>query len=133
VLDYANVMVPSKQSSASKYETYWQQHITGTSSVPPLAPAKFTGSLFLVTGKTPAPECTTFSTSLQNSTGSFVENVAPAGAGTSSGMLGYMFWAAECQGKTTVCTTPPNTCEGGVGVGATTYSIPIPMPALRQQ
>ena len=25
------------------------------------------------------------------------------------------------------------TCGGGVGVGATNYNIPIPMPALRQQ
>jgi len=56
----------------------------------------------------------------------------PNGAGTTSGMLGYMFWAAECQGTRTICTTPPNTCEGGVGVGARTYSIPIPMPPLRQ-
>jgi hypothetical protein len=27
---------------------------------------------------------------------------------------------------------PPNSCEGGVGVGATTFGIPIPMPPLRQ-
>ena len=25
-----------------------------------------------------------------------------------------------------------DTCEGGVGVGAKTYNIPLPMPALRQ-
>jgi hypothetical protein len=100
--------------------------------VPPLAPAKVAASIYLVTGKNPAPECTTFSSSLQNSTGSYVQTVPPAGAGTTSGMLGYMFWAAECQGTHSVCTTPPNTCQGGVGVGATTYSIPLPMPALRQ-
>jgi len=47
-------------------------------------------------------------------------------------MLGYMFWAAECQGTRTICTTPPNTCQGGVGVGSTTYGISVPMPALRQ-
>ena len=47
------------------------------------------------------------------------------------GMLGYMFWAAECSGTRSVCTTPPNTCEGGVGVGATTLDVPIPMPSLR--
>jgi hypothetical protein len=52
---------------------------------------------------------------------------------TTLGMLGYMFWAAECQGTRTPCTTPPNTCAGGVGVSATIYTIPIPMPALRQQ
>lgn len=136
VLDYANAMVPNKQPSASAAESNWQQHISGypriTPPVPPLAPAKVTGSVFLVTGKNPAPECTTFSSSLQKSTGTYVQTVPPAGAGTTSGMLGYMFWAAECQGTHTVCTTPPNTCQGGVGVGATTYSIPLPMPALRQ-
>ena len=135
VLDYANAMVPNKQPSASSAESNWRQHISGypriTPPVPPLAPAKMTGSVYLVTGKNPAPECTTFSSSLEDSTGTFVQTVAPAGAGTTDGMLGYMFWAAECQGTHTVCTTPPNTCQGGVGVGATTYSIPIPMPALR--
>jgi hypothetical protein len=73
-----------------------------------------------------------FSSALQNSTGSFVQNAAPNGAGVTSGLLGYMFWAAECQGTRSICTTPPNTCEGGVGVGATTYGIPLPMPGLRQ-
>jgi len=48
-------------------------------------------------------------------------------------MLGYMFWAAECPSTKNACTTPPNTCEGGVGVGAKTYTIPLPMPPLRQQ
>jgi hypothetical protein len=137
VLDYANAMVPNKQPSTSAAESNWQQHISGypriTPPVPPLAPAKMTGSVYLVTGKNPAPECTTFSSSLEDSTGNYLQTVVPAGAGTTSGMLGYMFWAAECQGSHTVCTTPPNTCQGGVGVGATTYSIPIPMPALRQQ
>jgi hypothetical protein len=55
-----------------------------------------------------------------------------AAFGRKSGRLGYMFWAAECQGTHSVCTTPPNTCQGGVGVGAKTYNIPIPMPPLRQ-
>jgi hypothetical protein len=43
-----------------------------------------------------------------------------------------MFWAAEKPSTRGVTTTPPNTCEGGVGAGATAYSVPIPMPALRQ-
>jgi hypothetical protein len=101
--------------------------------IPPLAPAKFTGSLYLVQGTKVLPECNNFSASLQNSTGTFVHSVVPNGAGATSGMLGYMFWAAECQGTRTPCTVPPNTCEGGAGVGATTYTIPIPMPPLRQQ
>jgi len=137
VLDYANAMVPNKQpNSASSAESNWQQHISGypriTPPVPPLAPAKMAGSLYIVTGKNPAPECTTFSSSLENSTGTYVETVAPAGAGSTPGMLGLMFWAAECQGAHSICTTPPNTCQGGVGVGSKTYSIPFPMPALRQ-
>jgi Glycosyl hydrolases family 18 len=137
VLDYANAMVPNKQpNSASSAESNWQQHISGypriTPPVPPLAPAKMTGSLYIVTGKNPAPECTTFSSSLENSTGTYVETIAPAGAGSTPGMLGFMFWAAECQGAHSICTTPPNTCQGGVGAGSKTYSIPFPMPALRQ-
>jgi Glycosyl hydrolases family 18 len=137
VLDYANAMVPNKQpNSASSAESNWQQHISGypriTPPVPPLAPAKMTASLYIVTGKNPCPECTNFSNSLEKSTGNWVQTVAPAGAGTTPGLLGFMFWAAECQGAHSVCTTPPNTCQGGVGVGSSTYSIPFPMPALRQ-
>jgi hypothetical protein len=121
VLDYANAMVPNKQPSTSAAKSNWQQHISGypriTPPVPPLAPAKMTGSMYIVTGKNPAPECTTFSSSLEESTGTYVETVAPAGAGSTPGMLGMMFWAAECQGAHSICTTPPNTCQGGVGVG----------------
>lgn len=136
VLDYANAMVPNKQPSTSAAEANWQEHIDGkpqySPPIGPLAPAKFAGSVYLVTGTKAAPECTTFSASLENSTGSYVETALPNGAGTTPGMLGLMFWAAECQGTRTVCTTPPNTCQGGVGVGSATYNIPIPMPALRQ-
>jgi hypothetical protein len=136
VLDYANAMVPNKQPGTSAAESNWQQHISGypriTPPVPPLAPAKMTGSIYIVTGRNPAPECTTFSGSLEDTTGTFVETVAPAGAGTTDGMLGMMFWAAECQGTRSICTIPPNTCLGGVGVGSKTYNIPIPMPPLRQ-
>jgi hypothetical protein len=78
-----------------------------------------------------APECTSFSTSLQKSTGNYVQTVLPNGAGSTSGMLGYMFWAAECPATRRICTVPPDSCEGGVGVGAQTYNVPIPMPPLR--
>jgi hypothetical protein len=136
VLDYANAMVPSKQPSATTAEANWQEHVTGKPNysppIPPLAPAKFTGSLYIAEGSTVRPECTDFAASLQNSTGSWLQSVAPAGSGTTPGMLGYMFWAAERPSTKGVTTDPPNTCEGGVGVGATTYSVPIPMPALRQ-
>jgi hypothetical protein len=135
VLDYANAMVPSKQPSLSGALTNWQEHVDGKPRfgppILPLAPAKFTGSLYIVTGTRPAPECTRFSTSLISSTSSFVQNVAPK-VGTTNGMLGYMFWAAECPSTRRVCTTPPNSCEGGVGVGATALDIPVPMLPLRQ-
>lgn len=138
VLDYANAMVPNRQpNGAADAESNWQEHIDGKSNfappIPPLAPAKFTGSLYVTSGHNPIPECTTFSASLQDSTGSYVQTVAPNGAGVTSGMLGYMFWAAECPSTRNACTTPPNTCQGGVGVGAKTYNVPLPMPALRQQ
>jgi hypothetical protein len=137
VIDYAHAMVPAHQAKdAATAIKGWSQHINGYPGLttPPLAPAKLAVSLFLVpnTGTKILPECVNFASSLQSSTGSWVQTVAPAGAGTSAGVLGYMFWAAECQGRGT-CTTPPNTCEGGMGVAASTYSIPIPMPALRQQ
>jgi hypothetical protein len=131
VLDYANAMVASQKTSVATLETGWQQHVDGVSgSVPPLAPAKVTGSLWLVGGE---PNCDNFSTSDQNTAASFVENLAPAGAGTTTGMLGYMFWAAGCQGNGTGCTFPPDTCQVGMGGAATAFNIPIPMPALRQQ
>ncbi len=137
VLDYANAMVPSRQpNSAATAQADWQEHVDGKPQyappILPLAPAKFTGALYIVTGSKAAPECTSFSTSLINSTGAYVQTVVPNGAGSTSGMLGYMFWAAECPATRRVCTVPPNSCEGGVGVGADTYNVPIPMAPLRQ-
>src|SRR5215813_9655833 len=137
VLDYANAMVPNKQAnSAATAQADWQEHVDGKPQyappILPLAPAKFTGALYIITGTRVAPECNNFTSSLINSTGAYVQSVSPNGAGTTSGMLGYMFWAAECTSNRRVCTTPPNSCEGGVGVGADTYNIPIPMPPLRQ-
>jgi hypothetical protein len=121
VLDYANAMVDPP--------------------IPPLAPAKLTGSLWL-TGRRPEPECVDFENSLQHPSalGDFVQTITPNGAGTSHGMLGFMFWAAECQGTRAACTTPEenNTCEGGLGAAAEHYnggaeSFLFPMGALRQQ
>jgi hypothetical protein len=139
VLDYANAMVTPRQPTADEAIANWQEHIDGKPQydppIPPLAPAKFTGSLWL-TGRKSAPECVNFDKSLQHptATGDYVQTVIPNGAGTTPGMLGYMFWAAECQGTRTACTTPDysNTCEGGMGEAAASYNIPIPMPELRQ-
>ncbi|HVD78539.1 MAG TPA: hypothetical protein VNH43_13070, partial [Vicinamibacteria bacterium] len=79
-LDYANAMVPARQPrSASAATASWQEHVDGkpqySPPIPPLAPAKFTGSLYIVTGSKPAPECVSFSSSLTSSTGSYVQNV----------------------------------------------------------
>lgn len=140
VLDYANAMVTPRQPTAADVMASWQEHIDGKPQydppIAPLAPAKLTGSLWL-TGRNPAPECVDFNKSLQypTATGNYVRTVMPNGAGISNGMLGYMFWAAECEGTRTACTTPEfnNTCEGGMGNAAEFYSIPIPMPALKQE
>lgn len=138
VLDYANAMVPARQpTSATDAIANWQEHIDGKPQyappIPPLAPAKFTGSLYIVNGKQVAPECNSFTRSLQNSTGNYVLTASPNGAGTSLGLLGYMFWAAERPSTRNISTAPPNSCENGTGAGATAYTIPIPMPALRQE
>jgi hypothetical protein len=111
VLDYANAMVPSKQpTSASSAEANWQEHVDGKPNysppILPLAPAKFTGSLFIAGLSRVLPECTNFAASLESSTGGYVQTVAPNGAGTSPGMLGYMFWAAERPSLRGVTTTP---------------------------
>lgn len=137
VLDYANAMVPARQPrSASDAIANWQEHIDGkpqySPPYPPLAPAKMAVSLYIAEGSKLKAECNNFASSLQSSTGTWVQSVAPNGAGTTPGLLGYMFWAAERPSTRGVTTQPPNTCEGGVGAGATAYNIPIPMPALRQ-
>ncbi|MFJ7158016.1 hypothetical protein ACIQUQ_24205 [Streptomyces sp. NPDC101118] len=136
VLDYANAMVPARQPSTTSAIANWQEHVDGKPTyappVPPLAPAKFTGGLYISDQTKSLPECTAFANSLQKSTGPFTQSVAPNGAGTTSGMLGYMFWAAERPSTRGTGTQPPNTCEGGVGAGATAYSVPLPMPPLRQ-
>jgi len=143
VLDYANAMVTPRQSSADAYMGHWQEHIDGKPQydppIPPLAPAKLTGSLWL-TGRNPEPECVDFAKSLQHpsATGTFVQSITPNGAGTTHGMLGLMFWAAECQGTRAKCTTPAdnNTCEGGMGAAAAYYNgtedYLFPMRQLRQ-
>ena len=136
VLDYANAMVtPRRLISAQTVIDHWQEHVDGKPQfappIPPLAPAKFTGSLWL-TGRIPVPECVDFFGSQQYDTADYVQTVVPNGAGKTPGMLGFMFWAAECSGTRNVCTTPPHGCVAGMGVAAREFDIPIPMPALRE-
>lgn len=140
VLDYANAMVPHRQpGSAEDAIANWYEHIEGKPRydppIPSLAPAKFTGSLYIVTGRKPASECVYYPGSLQDETSEYVERAAPnpSGPGTSPGLLGFMFWAAESPSPRRVSTAPPNSCEGGVGTGAQVLGIPVPMPPLRQE
>ena len=135
VLDYANAMVAARPDSDPNTVTgRWNEHITGYLQTVPLAPAKLTGSLWLQ-HRTTLPECVDFENSLQKSTGPYVQTISPAtgSGGTTTGMLGFMFWAAEVEGTRTITTQPPNTCENGMGGAASFYDIPIPMPPLRQQ
>ncbi len=136
VLDYANAMVPARQPSASSAQANWQEHVDGKAQynppVPPLAPAKFTGGLYVAYGRSALPECTNFASSVQKAVAPYVQSVAPNGAGTTAGMLGFMFWAAERPSTRGIGTVPPNTCQGGMGAAATSFAVQIPMPALRQ-
>jgi hypothetical protein len=133
VMDYANAMVGGTSSGTP---ADWQEHIDGkpqySPPVPPLAPAKFTGGLYL---KGNIANCNNFASSEQKADANYVQTVLPNGAGTTPGMLGFMFWAAEYPSsrKAYTGTVPPNTCELGMGTAATTFNIPIPMPSLRQQ
>ena len=51
VLDYANAMVPARQPTVSAAIANWQEHVDGKPQygppIPPLAPAKFTGSILV--------------------------------------------------------------------------------------
>jgi hypothetical protein len=138
VLDYANAMVPARQPrSASDAISNWQEHIDGKPQyappIPSLAPAKFTGGLYVALGSKVLPECNAYAKSLQSTTRTWVQSAAPKnGVGTTPGLLGYMFWAAEKPATRGIGTVPPNTCEGGMGVAATQMPVPLPMPALRQ-
>jgi hypothetical protein len=132
VLDYANAMV----HRASGTPAHWQEHVDGKPTydpvIPPKAPNRFTGGLYL---KGNMANCTDFYASEQWEHAEYVQTVSPNGAGTTPGMLGYMFWAAEYPSarKNYVATVPPNTCEDGMGVAATVFDIAIPMGALRQE
>jgi hypothetical protein len=133
VLDYANAMVPARQPSAEKAKENWYEHVYGKPQyappIPSIAPCKFTGGLY-ITGRSQLNECITFNKSLQYATSDFVTRIMPHEAGSTPGMLGYMFWAAECPSTGIICAT---NCTGGVGEGSTYFEIPVPMPPLRQE
>jgi hypothetical protein len=133
VLDYANAMVPARQPSASGAIADWDEHIDGKPQyappIPPLAPCKFTGSLY-ISGNSPTAECVNFYSSIQYTNKDFVTRVISPIVGTTPGMLGYMFWAAECPSTRQTCVT---NCSNGLGEGSKYFVIPVPMPALRQK
>jgi hypothetical protein len=132
VLDYANAMVHRRSGSPDN----WQEHVEGMPTydpvIPPKAPNRFTGGLYI---KGNLANCTDFNSSEQLQHSNYVHSVAPAGAGITNGMLGFMFWAAEFPSarRNYVGTVPPNTCEDGMGMAASTFDIPIPMLPLRQE
>ncbi len=135
-INYINAMVPRGEPSTDQ----WQEHVDGKSNydppILPKAPAKIAVSLWLTNGRNPNPNCVSFSDSSQLAKANYVQTVQPNGAGVSQGFLGYMFWAAECPSTRNVCTTPPNGCEGGLGVGASDahFAIePLDFGSLRTQ
>jgi hypothetical protein len=136
VLDYANAMVPARQPSASGAIENWDEHVDGKPQyappIPPLAPCKFTGALYINSSR-PIAECQQFNSSIQYIDREYVTRVMSPISGATPGMLGYMFWAAECPSTRNLCTTGDNTCEGGVGVGSDYFKIICPMPPLRKQ
>jgi len=136
-IDYINAMVPRGEPDTDQ----WQEHVDGKANYnPPIAPkppAKIAVSMWLTNSRKPHANCVDFNSSTQLAKADYVQTVQPNGAGITQGFLGYMFWAAECPATRNVCTTPPNSCEGGMGVGASAswFDIPIPLDfsTLRQQ
>ena len=130
-IDYINAMVPRGEPSTDQ----WQEHVDGKANYnPPILPkdpAKVVVSLWLTDGRQPNDNCVDFCSSSQYEKAEYVQTVQPNGAGSSPGFLGYMFWAAGCPSTRNVCTTPPNTCEGGMGAGASYFNIPLPIGTLR--
>ncbi len=134
VLDYANAMVARSSGTPDN----WQEHIDGKlhydPPIFPKAPNRLTAGLYL---KGNMANCYDFYASEQWQWADYVQTVEPNGAGTTPGLLGYMFWAAEYPSarKNYVGTVPDNTCEGGMGAAMTgfEYEVEVPMPPLRQE
>ena len=130
-------MVPARQPSVSGATANWQEHIDGKPQynppIPPLAPAQFTGGLYLAEGGKVRPECTNYPASLQKrprpatSDGRLERRAAPAPA-----------CSASCSGPRSArpreaCDPATEQLREGMGAGATALGVPVPMPPLRQQ
>jgi hypothetical protein len=126
-IDYINAMVPRGEPDTDQ----WQEHVDGKSNynppIPPKPPAKIAVSMWLTDSRRSNANCVDFNASTQLDRSDYAQTVLPNGAGVTPGFLGYMFWAAECPSTRNVCTTPPNGCLGGMGVGATHFDIPMPL------
>ena len=129
VLNYANAMVARNSGTPDN----WQEHIDGMlhydPPIPPKAPKRFTAGLYL---KGNLANCLDFFASEQWRWGDYVQTVMPNGAGSSRGLLGYMFWAAEYPSarKNYVGTVPPNTCENGMGQAMREFRVELPLLPL---
>jgi len=133
-IDYINAMVPRGEPDIDQ----WQEHIDGKSNydppILPKAPAKIAVSMWLTDSRQANANCVDFDASTQRAKAEYVQTAQPNGAGVTSGLLGYMFWAAECPSTRNVCTTPPDSCEGGMGAGSKEFQIsPFAFGDLRQQ
>jgi hypothetical protein len=135
VLDYANAMVSGTSSGTP---TDWQEHVDGKPQyappVLPLAPARFTGALYL---KGNNANCVNYDASEQKADANYVLKVLPNATAFPTGdytpgMLGYMFWAAGTPSARR-SYAPTTDCTLGMGVAAKTLDIPVPMPTLRQR
>ena len=134
MLDYANAMVSGTSSGTP---TDWQEHVDGKPQyappVPPLAPARFTGALYL---KGNSANCLNYDASEQKAYSNYVQKVLPnaaafpTNAGFTPGMLGYMFWAAGTP-SARKAYVPTTNCTDGMGKAAETFAIPVPLPTLR--
>ena len=132
-ITYINAMVPRGEPDTDQ----WQEHIDGKANydppILPKAPAKIAVSLWLTDSRRPNANCADFSASSLLEKAGYVQTVQPKGAGSTHGLLGYMLWAAECPSSRNVCTSPPDSCEDGVGAGATYFDIqPLDFSTLRQ-
>lgn len=130
-IDYINAMVARGDPSIDQ----WQEHVDGKSNydppILPKAPAKIAVSLWLTDGRRANKNCIDYERSSMKEKTSYAQTVVPSGAGTTPGFLGFMFWAAECPSSRNVCTTPPNSCEEGLGVAANGMEQFIPIAPLR--
>lgn len=115
-IDYINAMVPRGEPSTDQWQEHVDSKLNYTPPILPKAPAKIAVSLWLTDSRIPNANCIDFDNSSMKAKADYVQTVEPNGAGETPGFLGYMFWAAECPSSRNVCTTPPNSCEGGMGV-----------------